>query len=406
MTDVPDVRRSARWVMVAGLVAGIAYAAMIVSFSPEQVGLAVTVYAAAGEALLAGENFYATSPSDLPGYRFLYPPLAVVLFLPHAILGAAAAHAFQTVLNVVASVGIAVVLWRALEDRGVALARIDRALVLAFVIGSIYGLNQLLMGQVNHWLGFAFALGFYALERQRDGVAGGALAGAAFLKVFPAAIGLWLLRVRAWRAVGIAIVTGLAGLLIGALVFGPDLTYYYFTEVLLGRYDEHTFVGTPDPAQSHVTARRQLAAIFGGGSPIVTVLSVVLFAGIVLPLYRRIDTDERRLTAILGTIVATLLVLPLQALYFPLLFYPLVMLLYTLSPGVERSLLIAGTLFTYALFGYDAVAALAVALPPGLESIVLSAAASIFTVILPPTFGMWLLVAACVLVHYRPEPSG
>ena len=281
--------------------------------------------------------------------------LVVVAFLPHALLGSpTAAFALQTALNVAAAIGIALVVLRALDRRGVALGRADRVLVAAFTIASSWSAAQFVMGQVNLPLAVGIAIGLDWLDRsfpdrspgdERSGSdqagtfearAGVVFGLVALVKLFPATIGLWLLRTRRDRAVVAAIATGLGGLVLGAIVFGPDLTLQYLTEVLVDRFEGQTFEGTPDPERNHTTARRMLAAAFGGSSVLVTPLAFALVVPPVAYCYRRIDSDARRLSAILATLVGTLLVMPLQPLYFSFLFLPVVVLAVGLE-ALERS---------------------------------------------------------------------
>ena len=321
-----STRRSARAVLAAGVLAGLGYAVVTPLLRPAQVGIASDVYYHAARAVLDGGAVYDVTPPDHPGYRYLYPPVVVVAFLPHALAGGEAATlAIQTALN--------------------------------------------------------------------------AVAGAALVKLFPAAVGAWLLRRRAGRAVGAAIVTGLGGLLAGVLLFGPDLTLTYALEVLPGRLAGETFAGAPDPTRDQATVRRQVAAVLPAGSPLATPLALSLVAAPVAALYRRVDSDYRRLTAILGTLVGTLLVLPLEPLYFALLSYPLVVLLYRLPAGTARRLLVAGTLWTYVLVEFEGVVPVVEALPVGSEA-TLGTVRALFAVVTPPTVGMWLLLAGCLAVHY------
>lgn len=398
--DDAAVRRSARAVLALGIATGLVLAAVTVLTNPTQVGIASTVYFHAAEAALAGEDVYAVSPPETPGYHYLYPPVVVLLFVPHALLGGTtAALALQTLANVVAALGTAAVILRALERR-TTLERVDYALVTGFCVLSAHALAQIVQGQVTLWLAFALAVGFDALERDRESLAGVAFGLAALVKLFPALVGLWLLRRRTWRAIVAATATGVGGLLLGLLVFGPEPTVQYLTEVLPNRFADQTFDGRPDPTTGHTTLRRQLAALFPGGGPAVSLLAVVILVPPLAACYRRVDTDERCLAAILATLVAILLFFPFQPLYFALLSFPLVCLLYVLPTGRARTLLLAGTLLTYAMVGY-VTAELAVevlGLPAGLESALLTAAAGLFTFVLPPTVGMWLLLAACVVV--------
>ncbi|GAB3680059.1 glycosyltransferase family 87 protein [Salinarchaeum chitinilyticum] len=429
-TDRDGLRRSTRTLLVLGILGGLNSASLLVLEQPEQLSLASDVYFHAATAVLDGGDLYSTTPPGLPGYRYIYPPIVIALFVPHALLGSeTAAFAFQTVLNVGAGIGIAAVLVRALGRRGVALGRGDRLLLVAFTLLSSWAANQLVMGQVNLWLAIAIALGIDWLDAEwfeqaergngdradpssagersaeqtrrfdRSTLAGVAFALAALVKLFPATLGCWLLRTRRYRAVAAAIATGLGGLALGVLVFGPDLTIEYLGEVLIERFEGQTFEGTPDPERNHTTVRRMLAAAFGGSSSIVTPLAFALVVPPVAYCYRDVSTDRRRLTAVLATLVGTLLVMPLQPLYFSFLFLPVVVLAATHERGRSRKLLFAGTLLAFTFTGPKTVEAMAGPLPDSLETPLVEFARSLFSVILPPTAGMWLLLAACVLVH-------
>lgn len=397
--------RTARATLALGIMAGIAGLVLTPLVKPEQVMLASDVYLHAANAARTGDNFYQVTPPHRPGYRYLYPPVVVFVFYPHALLGTQfASFVLQTILNLLAGAGTAIILWRALRHRGSPIDRIDAGLLVSFVLVSSYGAIHLLNGQTTIWLGFAFAVGFYALDTHRQHLAGMAFAAAALIKVFPAAIGLWLIRQRAWRALAAAIATGVAGILLGLAALGPDVTIAYFNEVLAGRYERHSFSDPPTPDHSIDGIQRQLAAI-GVRPPYLTVTAFVILAPLLLVLYRRVDTDARRQATILGTIITVLLFLPLQPLYFPLLLYPLVVLLYQLPSGRSRHVLLAGTLVTFVHVGFEVVEFGLVLLPvPGaLHTVILGVTGGVFTFILPPTLGLWLLLLACLIIHTTPD---
>ncbi|WP_248516467.1 glycosyltransferase family 87 protein [Salinarchaeum laminariae] len=415
------LRRSTRLLLVLGILGGLNSATLLVLEQPEQLSLATDVYFHAASAMLENGDLYDASPPELPGYRFIYPPIVVALFVPHALLGSeTAAFALQTALNVVAGLGIAVVLVRALGRRSVDLELFDRLLLVAFVLLCSWSTNQFVMGQVNLWLALVIALGIDWLDAEwfdrsseregsadregksnRSTPAGIAFALAALVKLFPATLGLWLVRSRRYRAVGAAIATGVGGLVLGALVFGPDLTVEYLGEVLLERFEGQTFEGTPDPDRNHTTVRRMLAAIFGGSSAIVTPLAFAIVVPPVAYCYRDVSTDARRQAAVLATLVGTLLVMPLQPLYFSFLFLPVVVLAVGLEAGWPRRALFAGTLHTFTFAGPGTVEAVAGPLPDSLGASLVDLGRSVFSVILPPTVGMWLVLTACVLIHAR-----
>lgn len=365
--------------------------------------------------MLEGASIYGTHPPGRPGYYFIYPPIVVVIFIPHALLGSdLAAFSLQTVLNVLAAGGTAWIVYQALQRRRVDSSIGDLGILFGFVLASPYGAIHLINGQVTLWMGFLIALGLYALEDGRQRLAGSAFAGAAILKVFPAVLGLWLLRRRAYRAVFVALLTGIGAIAIGWMMLGTGTSMTYFSEVLLGRYGGYTFDGIPDPGVSTGGIRRQIAALFDVGPPITTVIAIVVIVPILGYLYKDVDSDRRRLATVLGTVVGTLLFLPLQPLYFPLIVYPLAVLLYTIPPGGTRVVVLAGTLLSFLHVGYEEALAMStvVVSDPVILSMIRTALDGIFTVILPPTAGMWLLLFGCILVHrdenrmsHGPAPS-
>jgi hypothetical protein len=403
VSGAPDrVRLSTRLALACGLFVGLQSVVFTPILSPEQFMLASDVYRHAADAMLAGDPFYTVSPPRLPGYTFIYPPIVISLFVPHALVGSAlGAYAIQTALNVAFGAGTTLLIGRALNRRGVSLARVDWLLIGAFTVVSAHSAITLVNGQVTIWLGFAVAAGLTWLSGGRESLAGVAFALAALVKVFPAALGLWLLRRRAWRGVATAIVTGLGGLTLGAVVLGPDTTLTFFQDVLFARHEAETFAGRPEPGQTAGGAQRQVAALTGLGSPVVPVLAVLAVAPLVAALYRRVDTDLRRQTAVLGTILGVLLVLPLQRLYMPLFVFPLLVVLYTLPSGRARTLFLVGLLFTYARTTHEIVVGTlqTVPLPGGVESLLIELAGVSYTFVLPTTLGLWLLLGACVLVH-------
>jgi hypothetical protein len=393
--------RSSRFVLVCGILAGLTGVVFIPVVSPEQFMLASDVYYYAADALLGGGDIYEVAPPDRPGFHYIYPPVVIGLFVPHALAGSpAAAYGIQTGLNSTFAAGIAVVLWRALGRRGVSLSRLDGLLFFGFALISAYSGITLVNGQVTIWLGFAIALGLDLLDRNRGTVAGVAFALAALVKVFPAVLGLWLLRRRAYRGVAIAILVGLSGLLAGVFALGPDVTTTYLTDVLTGRYDG--FDGAPDPSQTRGGAQRQIAALCGLGPPALTPLAGLLLAPVVGYLFLDIETDMQRQATILGTLIGTLLFFPLQRLYMILFAFPLIILLYSLPNGQSRTVLVLGSLVSFVRLEYSLVENTIQNLPLGpIQSPLVTVSKRLFEVVLPPTLGMWLLLGACVLVHYE-----
>jgi len=392
-------RRSTRAVLALGVLVGLGTLVALPLTRPEQVGLATRVYTVAAEAALAGQPFYGVAPPGLEGYYFVYPPVVMLAVLPYGLLGdALLAFAIQTAVTVAAGVALAWLLVAAVDRAGIDLLRADRALIAAFTLVSVHATPTLVNGQLNVVLGCAVAAGFLALERERSGLAGAALAAAATVKLFPAAFGAYLLRRRAWRAVAAAIATGLGLLAIGVLAFGPDATVTYLTTVVPSEVQTGALAAAP-LSHGFLTVRRQLAALLPWLDPqFLPLVGVLVVAPLVAATYYRLETTPDRWLAILATVIGTLLVLPLEGLYFPLAAFPLVPLLYVLPGGRTRQLVLAGTVLTMVQVTPTTLSLLADGglVGPWLGDLVAGVARPVFRVILPATVGMWLLLAAGV----------
>lgn len=398
-------RRSVRILLALGIALGVVDLVVLPAVLPDQLGLASAVYTTAAEAALAGEPIYGVAPPGLPGYTFLYPPVLVLAFLPFGVLGEpAVTFLATTAVSVASGLAVAGLLTGYLGRAGIELPRIDRALVAGFCVLSIHAAPTLVNGQLNLLLGALLGGGLVALERDRARPAGVAFGLAATVKLFPALVGAYLLRRRDWRAIGAATATGLALLAVGLLAFGPETTATYVTTVVPG--EVKTGALSADPlAHDYLTVRRQLAAL-GVAPAWIPALSVLVVAPVVGVTYRRLATRLDRLFAFLATLVGTLLVLPLEALYFPLVFFPLLALLYVVPAGRTRALLLAGTLLTMVQVVPTALAVFppSAVLGPGLGGPIDGVASGLFRVVLPPTVGMWLLLGAGV--HNQLRPAG
>ena len=387
-----------RIVLVLGTLAGVSYVTNTALSSPDQFGLASDVYATAVGSWLDGGELYRVAPEDRPGFFYLYPPITILLFIPHAILGAGiGSYLLQTAINVLVIVAIILVIFRALDRREIELRILDRAVVIGFVSISPYAMPHLIEGQTTLWLALALAVGFDAIDRDQEGIAGAAFAGAALIKIFPAAVGLWMLRLRAIRGVIAAMLVGIGALVVG-IVFGPDLTQQYLTEILIDRHSGQT-ERVADLQGNTGGIHRQLAAITGTTGRWLTVAA----AAILLPLlglaYRRIDTDVHRLTAILATVSALLLFMPLQPLYNALLFFPVVLLVFTLAKGPARLLLHLGILLTVTMVSFDNYLDWTEWFPSPVEGWLASFGEVFYTFAVPPNIGLWLLLLSAILVH-------
>lgn len=398
-----DHRTGARLVLATGVLLGVAYLVHLATARPHMLGVNFRVYHVAAQTALAGESLYAVTPPGLPAYRYLYPPVTVLAFVPYAPLGWRVGFAVHTLVTVGVAVATGLLLVRVVESRGVRLARLDRALVVGWVVVGIHAVASLFFGQVNHHLLALLAVGFVAVEHGElpgggwphgETISGVAFALAALVKLFPALAGVWLLRRRAWRAVAAATATGLAGLLVGVLAFGVDAHRAYVREALVPRQEHATFAGGLDPGATYVTLRRPISVLLPNVDPaLYGPLAVAVLAPVVGYLYLDVDDPVDRLVAFFATVAAMVLVVPSLLLYVLFLSAALVPLLYLLEGRRARRLFVAGALVACIPFaGPRVVAPLAVVLPEAATGVL----ADLLALGTPPLWGIGLMLAGCV----------
>jgi len=395
-------RRAARVVLLVGIALGIGNLLYILLASRGYLAIDYVVYHLAGDVALDGGNFYTAVPDGLADYfHYVYPPITVLAFVPLSLIGWKIGFAIHTLLTVVAGLAGAWLLVRYIERVGEEpLPWLDRSLIGAFVVASVHSMPSLVFGQLNHHLVAALALGFVALDRDREILAGSAFGLAAFVKVFPAAVGVWLLRRRAWRAIAAAVGTAVVGFGLGLLVFGIDLSIAYVEHAILPRFSPEGFAGGLAPEATYLTIRRPISILLPNVDPtFYGLLALVVLAPPVAYLYRTIEDREDRLVSIMGTLVAILVFFPSFPIYVVILFFPLIPLLYLLESGRPRQLLVAGTLIASVAIRWDDIEVLlsAANLSTSVLADVLQPA---FTVATPGLVGVLLILAGC-LVHRR-----
>lgn len=388
--------------LAAAVVAGVPTVAVFPTANPGQVALASDAYYAAGRAVLAGQPLYEVG--------FLYPPPVALAFLPNALLGdAALAYGYQLLVGALALAAVATLGLRLAERTGAGLDRADRWLVGAAVLASPPSVVNLVNGQVNPALAAAVGAGALALEADRQRASGVLLAAAALVKVFPALVGAWLLRQRAWRAVATATAVGVGILLAGLPVFGVGTYETFVTTVLTGETNVATFPDGPDPAAPYATLRRQFAAVAPGlsGSQLLAA-SVAVLAPVVAAANRVTATVTDRLVGLHALLTAVLVAFPLEPFYAVLAYPTLVALLYALD-GTPQRLFLAGSLLTVVPLSVADVALVAgpPVVPAAVGDALLAAAETAFTYVRTATVGAALTLAACVLQqHSRARARG
>ena len=336
-------RRGPRAVLALGVALGAVYLARAALVRPGAFGLDFRVYYHAAAAALAAAPIYGVAHGPHPTFTYLYPPATLLGFAPLLALPELAAYLVHVVGQLALAAGAARLIVRYLDGAGAALARIDRALIYAYALASVHAVPSLVYGQVNLAVTAGLVAGFAALETGRERAAGVAFGLAAFLKLFPALVGLWLLRRRAWGAIGAAVATGAVGFAVGLAAFGPGATEAYAVEAVLGRATRSAFAGGLPPGASYLTLLRPASVLLPSLGPAAwTALAAAALAPVVAAAYRATATRRDRLVGAYVTLAGTLLVLPSYPIYAVVLLFPQVPLLYLLD-GRPGRFFLAGT---------------------------------------------------------------
>jgi len=388
-----------------------------------QVGVNYDVYYYAVDALLDGGSIYDVSPpGESEFYQYLYPPITILFFLPTQLVSPTTGYWLFLGVNALVAAALTVFAVRYVEDLGRPLGWIDVVVIFAFCYLSSQMVVNYFFGNVNLLLGAGVAAGIYLLEvgeqsPRREAVAGGLFALVALIKVFPALLGLYLLRIRAWWATASAIAVGVGGLLAGELLFaiGPfgwdtgdralgfGMTERWLTEAVFPRSDTDLFVGGIAPDSTfYVTIQRPLSHLIWGvvpGSPewlapvlVGGSLAIgLLVAGLAL---RRL---RHRLDRLIGAFAATAVavtVMPSLQYYVALTFLPVIVLAYVLDRHPAQIVfLIGGLLLAYAVWPSGVLEDLSV-LPSIVQSLLDPIARTATTQLL----GLAVMLLACGIV--------
>jgi hypothetical protein len=254
------------------------------------------IFRTAALAVVHGRSpFVAPNPSAYVHFdRFVYPPVAALLFAPFAAVPSGPSRALMFVAGVAAILGALRVLrvpdWRCY---GVALI-------------SAPAINSIALGTLTSFL----LLGAAVCWRHRDNpvVAGGATAVTALLKLFLWPLAVWLVVTRRWRAAIICAGTGLILLVGGWAVidFAGMRSYPTILHVL---------------ERVEVPVSYSLVALFGLNGSAATAVTVVLSLAAVVAIWAaaRGEGGDRRAFAV--AVVASLLTTPLLWMHYLLLLF-------------------------------------------------------------------------------------
>lgn len=396
-------------ILLVGNLLGLASLSALVTDRFHMIGINYRVYHVAATAARTGENLYTISPQGFSEfYTFLYPPIIIVPYIPLSYAPWQVGFLMQTVLTLLACIGGTIVLTRTLENRGHQLGWLDIGLVFWFLAFSVHSMPSQWYGNVNVLLGMGVLFGLYWLSTpgQQTGInAGMTFGGVALVKIFPTILGIYLLRVRQWRAIGAAIGIGTSGLLFGIGLFGWRTTREYLFEVLLPRRETGVFVGGyPPDGLYYVTIQRPLSHLLWSVWPtapaIALLVSAIILLGVFLIIcYRDVVTFQGQMVAMFGTCVVAIILFPAYRLYLVIAFFPMIILLYEISGSLQR-VYATGMLLTAIPIRPGEIIEMAVSLPNPLLNIV-STIATLGTLQL---WGLVIMMVVCCWLSVSSDP--
>ena len=393
-----DQRTRTRLVLAASIVGGLLTAVFYLLLRPSP-NITFGVFYAGAENAMAGRVVYETEYG-----LYVYTPVVLLFFYPFAYLFdfPTAVLAFR-VFNVVWVAGYAAVV-AGFVGRVADVERVDRLLVFGFVAGTVYPVTVVATANMGIVFGSLLGVGFVLLERDRP--SGGAVwAVASLVKGFPALWGLYMLRVRRFRAVGAAIVTGVSATLLGIALHGVDAYLRFFTVAAADRVRIQRFAGGNSPDNEAVTPIRPLSQLFPNVDPTVwTPVIVVVVVALTAAAYYLLSTDDLadRATLLLATVVAVTLALPTsQDLDVYLVYAPLVVLLFRERDRTVHAIYAVGTLCLAYNVGRGEIRSVTAAIDRGLSETVMVVAEPVLAFASMPLYGLVLLYAGCLLKAWR-----
>jgi hypothetical protein len=381
-----------RLALLIGIAGGLLTAVFFALFRQNPPGTFDVFYFAAQKSM-SGPIAYET------GYGlWTYTPAALLYFYPYALL-----FDYQTALlvhrglSIIVTLGYAYALVQFLGHH-TTFEWLDRAAVFGFATLSVYPVVNVINGSFVGVFAMFLGMGWLLVESDRDG--GGALwALASIVKGYPAFWGVYLLRVRRWRAVGAAILTGASATLLGLLIFGVNDYVRFFMIAGANRVRYHMFAGGGSPDNEAVTPLRALGQLFPTVDPSVWTPVILIFVVcITLLVYYAIPAKSLndRATLLLVTILGVWFVMPTsQDLDTYIIYAPLLVLLYVEREWQVQSLYALGTVILSYNFGRTELRAVSEFI--GVADIVMLVGEPILTFATMPMYGLATLYAGCLI---------
>ena len=185
---------------------------LVLASAGKTLGYDYTCYEAAARHLVDGkpiyDNAFSISVGTCPG-TYTYPPAFAAALVPWLLFGGAAAGLWCVAMAACFVAGAALLpVRRDVRWLVIVVAALDWPLLYAVKLG-----------QVEPLLFLGFAAAWRWMDRPE--VVGVATALGALVKVQPGLLGVWALATRRYRAVGVAVVVGVAAAAAATLITGP-----------------------------------------------------------------------------------------------------------------------------------------------------------------------------------------
>ena len=290
MSAAPSLEGGPRRTTTVGAIAAVAAVAALAAWAvwanAYRQPIDFRVYYLAAEAWAHGHDPYAMSRAAWFAFghtlhigRFVwpyrYPPYTAALLRPFISFGEPAVRAAWQSASVASMVAAAWLAARALGGRWM----YALAFLLLLIFAPAY--DTLIVGQINGFLVLSLAVALWAIVRRRDRVLGVSLAVGTALKLVPAALFVYFLAHRRWRAsawfaIGLAVLTLLAVPLVGRHAFvgyagwAVDLAR---PQLVMNGPTNVTFVGAMGRLFPHdLGLARTLGRLLGAGALLATVV--------------------------------------------------------------------------------------------------------------------------------------
>lgn len=378
-------------------VCGLGYKLIIAPSGP--VDLEVFYYAAKQAA--AGDSFIGTgAASDTPARNpYGYPPITVFLFYPFTLVSIETAHLLFVVGQIAITAITVQIISRIIRVHGGDVLPTDKVLIGALLLVPVAASTNLHIGQINHSLLLLFVAGYWMVVTNRSQLlAGVCFAVPALIKIWPAVLGVWLLKQRAYRAVAAAIGVGIGGIALSVLTFGVDLHSRYFYWLLTVRSRTDQYAGGSSPNNELLSIRRAISVAFPNVDPAVMALIGTVIIGIPV-LYVLYASNENPIDTFSIVLIGFLLTFPSVEHY--MLFPLFLIVLYGYTPKrtiSQRWLAVATILVPLIILPRNIRDVAAIVMPPELVSLVNSVVLALFRIIHPATTGMVIMF---IVIVYR-----